>query len=129
MITDWLDELDGTRVTVDAPASSANLGAGYDCLGLALALTNRIELEVRAGRHGAIDLIVDGEGEAELTGDRDNRFVRGLGPPARARGRLSSSVGWGVTMHNQIPLARGLGSSAAATVGGIVAGNAWPATR
>jgi homoserine kinase len=125
MATDWLDELDGTRVTVEAPASSANLGAGYDCLGLALAMTNRIELEVRAGRHGAIELAVDGEGAAELTGDRDNRFVRGVEAALRAaRGELSSSVGWGVTMHNQIPLARGLGSSAAATVGGVVAGNA-----
>ena len=39
----WLAELDGRRVTVEVPATSANLGAGYDCLGVALALTNRIE--------------------------------------------------------------------------------------
>jgi homoserine kinase len=123
--TDWLAELDGTRIAVEVPASSANLGAGYDCLGLALALTNRIELEVRAGRHGAIELKVDGEGQGELTEDHDNRFVRGLEAALRAaRGELSPSVGWRVVMRNQIPLARGLGSSAAATVGGIVAGNA-----
>ena len=43
----WLAELDGRRLTVEIPATSANLGAGYDCLGLALDLYDRIELEVR----------------------------------------------------------------------------------
>ena len=38
MVTHWLAELDGRRVVVDAPASSANLGAGFDCLGVALGL-------------------------------------------------------------------------------------------
>jgi homoserine kinase len=123
--TDWLDELDGTQITVEVPASSANLGAGYDCLGLALALTNRIELEVRAGRHGAIELAVEGEGSDELTDDHDNRFVRGLESALRAaRGEMPPSVGWRISMRNQIPLSRGLGSSAAATVAGVVAGNA-----
>jgi homoserine kinase len=123
--TDWLAELDGTRITVEVPASSANLGAGYDCLGLALALTNRIELEVLAGRHGAIELTVDGEGRGDLTGDHDNRFVCGLEAALRAaRGDLSPTIGWRISMHNQIPLSRGLGSSAAATVAGVVAGNA-----
>jgi homoserine kinase len=122
---DWLGELDGTRIRVEVPASSANLGAGYDCLGLALALTNRIELEVRAGRHGAIELTVEGEGRDELTSDHDNRFVLGLESALRAaRGDLPPTVGWRVSMRNEIPLSRGLGSSAAATVGGIVAGNA-----
>jgi len=125
MAAGWLAELDGSRVSVEVPASSANLGAGYDCLGLALAMTNRIEVEVRAWSRGLIELTVEGEGRDELTDDRDNRFVRGLEATLRtARGELSEGVGWRITMHNQIPLARGLGSSAAATVGGILAGNA-----
>jgi homoserine kinase len=125
MTTDWLDELDGTRVRVEVPASSANLGAGYDCLGLALALTDRIELEVRAGRHGGIELAVDGEGKDELPENGENRFVLGLEAALRAaRGELPTTVGWRIKMHNAIPIARGLGSSAAATVAGIVAGNA-----
>ena len=37
----WLAELDGRRIVVEVPGSSANLGAGYDCLAVALALTNR----------------------------------------------------------------------------------------
>ncbi len=125
MVAHWLAELDGRRVTVEVPASSANLGAGYDCLGVALALTNRVELEVRGWSRGEIELSVDGEGQDELTQDRDNRFVRGLeAAMAHARGELPEGVGWRIGMHNTIPLARGLGSSAAATVAGVVAANA-----
>ena len=121
----WLAELDGSTVTVEVPASSANLGAGYDCLGLALALTDRIEVEVRVWSRGEIELTVDGEGRNELTEDRDNRFVRGLEATLRAaRGDLPEGLGWRISMQNRIPLARGLGSSAAATVGGVLAGNA-----
>jgi homoserine kinase len=124
MTAHWLAELDGSRVTVEVPASSANLGAGYDCLGVALAITNRIEVEVRVWSRGAIELIVEGEGRDELPEDRDNRFVRGLeGALRAARGELPEGVGWRIVMHNGIPLARGLGSSAAATVGGVMAGN------
>ena len=121
----WLAELDGRRVTVEVPASSANLGAGYDCLGVALELTDRIELEVRGWSRGEIELTVDGEGHDELTEDRDNRFVRGLEAAlVVGRGELPEGIGWRVTMRNRIPISRGLGSSAAATVGGVVAANA-----
>ncbi len=121
----WLAELDGRRVVVDVPASSANLGAGYDCLGLALDLSNRIEVEVRGWSRGEVELSVEGEGAEELAADHENRFVRGLEAVLReARGSLPEGVGWRVEMRNRIPLARGLGSSAAATVGGLVAGNA-----
>ena len=125
MVAHWLAELDGRRVAVEVPASAANLGAGYDCVGLALALTNKVEVEVRGCSRGEIELTVDGEGQDELTEDRDNRFVRGVEAALRAaRGELPDGVGWRIEMHNQIPLARGLGSSAAATVGGLLAGNA-----
>ena len=125
MVAHWLAELDGRRVVVEAPASSANLGAGYDCLGVALALTNRVELEVRGWSRGVIELTVDGEGRNELPDDHDNRFVRGLEAALEtARGPLPDGVGWRIAMHNQIPLSRGLGSSAAATVAGVIAANA-----
>ena len=121
----WLAELDGHRVVVEVPASSANLGAGYDCLGVALALTNRVEVEVRGWSRGAIELTVDGEGRNELREDRDNRFVRGLEAAlVNGRGPLPEDLGWRISMDNTIPLARGLGSSAAATVAGVVAANA-----
>jgi homoserine kinase len=121
----WLAELDGRRLTVEVPATSANLGAGYDCLGLALDLQDRIEVEVRGWSRGEIELTVDGEGQGELPEDRTNRFVRGLEAAlVEARGVLPEGVGWRVVMRNAIPISRGLGSSAAATVGGLVAGNA-----
>jgi homoserine kinase len=120
-----LASLDGKSVVVEVPASSANLGAGYDCLGVALAITNRIEAEVRIWSRGEIELVVDGEGQAELGSDRDNRFVRGIESAMQAIfGALPEGVGWRIGMRNQIPLSRGLGSSAAATIGGLLAGNA-----
>jgi homoserine kinase len=121
----WLAELDGRSLSVEVPASSANLGAGYDVLGVALAMVNRIEVEVRVWSRGAIELTVEGEGRNELTEDRENRFVRGLEATLRkARGELPEGLGWRIRMHNEIPLSRGLGSSAAATVAGVLAGDA-----
>ena len=125
MVEHWLARLDGRSVAVEVPASSANLGAGYDCLGVALALVNHVEVEVRGWSRGEIELTVEGEGRGELGQDRDDRFVRGLEAAlTAARGPLPDGVGWRITMRNQIPLARGLGSSAAATVAGVVAANA-----
>jgi homoserine kinase len=121
----WLAELDGRTVTVEVPASTANLGAGYDCLGLALDLVDRISVEVLGWTRGGVDLSVEGEGTDELPATTQNRFVRGLEVALRqARGDLPEGVGWRVEMTNRIPLARGLGSSAAATVGGLLAGDA-----
>jgi len=126
----WLAELDGRRIVVEVPATSANLGAGYDCLGLALDLTNRIELEVRGWSRGEIELVVTGEGVDELQPDRSNRFVRGLEAAlGAARGEMPAGAGWRIAMANGIPLERGLGSSAAATVAGLVAGNALTGER
>ena len=125
MVAHWLAELDGRRVAVEVPASSANLGAGYDCVGVALAMVDRIEVEVRGWSRGEIGLTVEGEGRNELAEDRGNRFVQGLEAAMRAaRGELPDGVGWRIEMRNEIPLARGLGSSAAATVAGVVAANA-----
>src|SRR5881409_2407892 len=78
MVTHWLAELDGRRLSVEVPASAANLGAGYDCLGLALGIVNRVDLEVRGWSRGEIELEVEGEGEGDLPADRSNRFVQGL---------------------------------------------------
>jgi homoserine kinase len=125
MTKNWLAGLDGRRVTVEVPATSANLGSGYDCLGVALSLVDRVALEVRSWSRGGIELTVDGEGVGELTEDRDNRFIRGVEAViAEVRGSVPEGAGWRVEMANEIPLSRGLGSSAAATVGGVVAANA-----
>lgn len=125
MSASWLNELDGRRVVVEVPATTANLGAGYDCLGMALDLLNRVEVEVRGWSREGVELMVIGEGEGELPADHSNRFVRGLEAAlSEARGEGAGSGAWRIVMTNRIPLARGLGSSAAATVAGLVAGNA-----
>jgi homoserine kinase len=118
-------DLDGRWVAVEVPATSANLGAGYDCLAVALEIVDRVEVECLARPGAGVELAVDGEGAGELPGDRSNAFVvaleRGL---AEVRGEAAGELGWRIQMHNRIPLARGLGSSAAATVGGLLAGAA-----
>ena len=116
----------GRRVTVEAPATIANLGAGYDTLGLAVDLVLRVTIEARLAVSGLPDVVldVDGEGEGELRSDRSNRLVVGL---QHALGLIGFDEGrerlaWRISMRNEIPLERGLGSSAAATVAGVLAG-------
>ncbi len=110
-------------VTVESPASTANLGAGYDALAMALDHTNRVTVE--ALPEPVVELTVEGEGAGELPADRRNRFVVALETGLRwALGEVPAGIGWRVTMRNRIPLARGLGSSAAATVAGLVAADA-----
>jgi homoserine kinase len=108
----------GPQVQVRVPASTANLGPGFDALGLALALYN----EVTAQEADAISVTVEGEGIGKVpTGER-NVVVRGVRAAYEAAGRRFA--GCAVRCLNRIPLARGLGSSAAAWVSGLVAGNA-----
>jgi homoserine kinase len=114
----------GRSTTVEAPATIANLGAGYDCLGLAVDLPLRVTVEATqpGPDTSAIDLTVEGDCIGELPEDRSNRFVVALeaGLAELRVGRLDG-VGWRIQMSNPIPLERGLGSSAAATVAGLVA--------
>jgi homoserine kinase len=118
-------DLDGRRVAVEVPATSANLGAGYDTLAVALEIVDRIEVEAIARPGVGVELNIDGEGVGELPPDRSNPFVvaleRGL---AEARGGTPEGLSWRIAMVNRIPLSRGLGSSAAATVAGLLAGAA-----
>ena len=116
------------RVVVEAPASTANLGAGYDALALAVDLVDRIELAVIESPGLSLD--VEGEGSAQLARGPDNRFVVALETGLRwALGEVPEGVGWTIRMKNDIPLLRGLGSSAAATVAGLVAANALAGDR
>jgi homoserine kinase len=109
---------DVTRVRVRVPASSANLGPGFDALALALALYNEVVAEEAHG----VRVIVEGEGAGRLASDARNVVARGVAAAYEAAGR--AHPGCALTCVNRIPLARGLGSSAAAWVGGLVAGNA-----
>jgi homoserine kinase len=106
------------RVEVRVPATSANLGPGFDALGLALALHN----EVRAEEAEGVSVEVSGEGAGHLATDASNVVARGVRRAYEAAGRPFRGVR--LACVNRVPTARGLGSSAAAWVGGLVAGNA-----
>jgi homoserine kinase len=106
------------RVRVRVPASSANLGPGFDALALALALYNELELE----EADHVSVSVSGEGASHLAAGADNVVARGARMAFEAAGR--SFRGVTIRCTNRIPLGRGLGSSAAAWVAGLVAANA-----
>ena len=106
------------RVHVRVPATSANLGPGFDTLGLALALRN----EVTAAEAEGVSVRIEGEGAARLARGGDNVVARGVRLAFEAAGRRFP--GCALDCLNRVPTARGLGSSAAAWVGGLVAGNA-----
>src|SRR5712691_1953848 len=93
---------------VRAPATSANLGPGFDCAALALDLWNELEVTEGAG------VVVEGEGAGELPEDETNLAVR-------AYALVATTVGKRFRFVNRIPLERGLGSSAAAIALGLVA--------
>ncbi len=106
-----------TDLHVRAPATSANLGPGFDSFALALPLL--AEFDVRPAR--TWEVTVDGDGEGIPTGE-ENLFV----VSARAVGRAAKAhlPAHHVVQRSSIPGGRGLGSSAAAIAGGVVAGNA-----
>jgi homoserine kinase len=106
------------RVHVRVPATSANLGPGFDALGLALTLYNEVVAEERDG----VTVTIEGEGADRLARDGGNVVARGVKLAYEAAGRAFK--GCALECVNRIPTARGLGSSAAAWVGGLVAGNA-----
>ena len=106
------------RVKVTVPATSANLGSGFDVLGLALELYNEIEaVSIPEG----LVVTVEGEGADTLPRDGSNLVVQTMNMVFERAG--SSPPGLRVHCQNRIPLGRGLGSSAAAIVGGLLAAN------
>ena len=100
--------------TVSAPASSANLGPGFDVLAMALELRNTVQ--VRSGS-GLVD--VRGEGSSTLPTDATNLVARAF---EQAAGTSIADAGVDLRCTNAIPPARGLGSSTAAAACGLVAG-------
>lgn len=110
------------EVTVAVPATSANLGPGFDALGLALELRDEVRVRVAADDEPPVTVEVEGEGAATLPRDASHLVVRStlaafadLGMPAP---RLA------LHCTNRIPHGRGLGSSAAAVVAGVLAARA-----
>jgi homoserine kinase len=98
------------RIRVLAPASTANLGAGFDCAAAALELWN--ELVVEPGEHA---VTIEGEGASELPRDATHLTLR-------AFALFADPAGYRFAFVNRVPLERGLGSSAASVALGLLAG-------
>lgn len=107
----------GRKVSVKVPATSANLGPGFDTLGMALSYYDELVVEVVAGSGAVVE--VHGEGAGEVATDESNLVVKSL---AYTFEKFAQKVpGLKLTAHNIIPHGRGMGSSGAAVVSGIVA--------
>ena len=105
-------------VRVQVPSSTTNLGPGFDALGVALNLYNRVELDELPW---GLSIHVEGEGQDEIPRDESNICVEAVKRVYQKAGRTLPGL-W-MKQRNHIPLARGLGSSSAALVGGLVGAN------
>lgn len=116
------------KVSVKVPATTANLGPGFDCMGLALPIYNTVTIEetVLPGTGVEINVIAENESADELSLEHipmdENSIIY------KAVELLYNSIGQSpselkITIHSQIPIARGLGSSASVIVGGLIAAN------
>lgn len=108
----------GTKAIVTVPASSANLGPGFDTLGIALSLYDTVEVEVT---NSGLEVEIFGEGAEDLPRDGSHLVVKAIRSALNAAD--VSAPGLRVVCNNNIPQSRGLGSSASAAVAGVAAGN------
>ncbi|MBI3269483.1 MAG: homoserine kinase [Planctomycetes bacterium] len=108
------------RVTIRTPATTSNLGAGFDCFGLALNLYNEVTLSERPE---GVWVDVEGEGASTLPRNESNLIFRAaMTILARAKRRVR---GLSLRCVNRIPTARGLGSSSSAILAGLIGGAAF----
>lgn len=107
------------NITVEVPATSANVGPGFDCVGLALGLSNHVSVELLPGTSCEID--IQGKGSGELSRGPDNLVLVAMRHLYAKAGCELPAVR--LEQRNGIPLCSGLGSSAAAEISGLVAAN------
>jgi len=107
-----------TAVRIRVPATSANLGPAFDCAGLALGLHDVVEFSTPSA---GLEVAVTGEGFDSLPGNEDHLVVRAFRAASKELGWSPS--GLRVVATNAIPQGRGMGSSAAAVVAGVL--GAW----
>lgn len=116
------------RITVHVPATSANLGPGFDVLGVALHHFNDVTFDTKgqgwSSHRGPFPLAiqVEGQGQETLPRNESNLVIRAAMKVFDQAKRWPKSLQ--ARLVNRIPLSRGLGSSAAATLGGLCAANA-----
>ena len=106
-------------VTVRIPATTANLGPGFDCLGMALNLWNEAVFSIEKS---SLDISIQGEGQGVLPRNNRNHIARAFFSFFESM-HLPAPAGLRIQCDNHIPLGSGLGSSAAACLAGLVAAN------
>ncbi|MDR5695711.1 MAG: homoserine kinase [Armatimonadota bacterium] len=111
------------KVEVQVPATIANLGPGFDALGLAVRLYNSLTVEI--GEEFSVE--IRGEGEDDLPRDRTHLAYRAIEAVMKAHGVRVPPIR--LCQQNAIPIKRGLGSSASAIVAGLLAGTALAGGR
>ncbi|MGO8734676.1 MAG: homoserine kinase [Terriglobia bacterium] len=111
------------RFCIRVPATCANLGCLFDCAALALSLY--LDLHITPRSDGKVSLHYAGVNPERISGDSDNLIARVIGETLESWGKRR---GFDLEIHNQIPVGVGLGSSAAAIVGALVASH-WLAGR
>lgn len=111
-----------THVTVQVPATTANCGPGFDSVGIACTLYNQLQITTVASANAAVVIDIAGEGATVLPRGASNIVVRAIQTVFDEVGTKCPALT--LKMVNAIPLARGLGSSAAAIVAGLVGANA-----
>jgi homoserine kinase len=111
----------GRTVKVRVPATSANLGPGFDTLGLALGFYDKLEVTVRSDQGAHVEVIGEGSADsgAPVTTDSTNLVVQSIAHAFKFAG--VELPGLSLVAHNQIPHSRGMGSSSAAIVSGLMA--------
>lgn len=107
----------GIKVWVRVPATSANLGPGFDTLGMALSYYDELEVETLPA--GQFEIEVSGEGAGEVPKDHNHLVVRAISYVFEQLGQ--ALPGLRLKAINQIPHGRGMGSSGAAVVAGVMA--------
>jgi len=113
-------QLSADLVTVTVPATSANLGPGFDTLGIALDLRDEIQVQI-GGTESSVS--VSGQGAGFVPEDENHLVLRALRRTLAFAGVAAPQPSIQMRCINRIPHGRGLGSSAAAVVGGIAAAN------
>ena len=113
------------KVSVKVPATTANLGPGFDCLGLALPIYNTVTVEETIMPGTGIEInIIDETHEQDIISiptDENNIVFKAIELLYNSIGQTPSELK--ITIKTHIPIARGLGSSAAVIVGGLIAAN------
>lgn len=116
------------KVSVKVPATTANLGPGFDCMGMALPIYNTVIIEetVLPGTGIEINVISEDDKADELSLehiplDENSIIYKAVELLYNSIGQTPSELK--ITIHTQIPVARGLGSSASVIVGGLLAAN------